>query len=60
MLNRVLDRTPDKAFIDGHAAEMRSFGDVETSHWNYYGIMEAANGHGFEKDGEAETWTELK
>lgn len=60
VLNRVLDRTPDKAFIDGHAAELRSFGDVETSHWNYYGIMEAANGHGFEKDGEAETWTELK
>lgn len=60
VINRVLGRTPDKAFIDSHAEELKGFDDVTKSHWNYYGIMEAANGHGFEISDGAETWTELR
>ena len=50
LLNRVLERYPDKEFIDAHEAELRSFSDVSKSYWNYYGIMEAANGHNYTKE----------
>ena len=60
LLNRVLERYPDKEFIDAHEAELRSFSDVSKSYWNYYGIMEAANGHNYTKENKEETWISLK
>ena len=60
LLNRVLERYPDKEFIDAHEAELRSFSDVSKSYWNYYGIMEAANGHNYTKEDKEETWISLK
>ncbi len=45
MLNRALDRTPDREAID--ALQSRVFLDVSPEHEAYYDIMEAALGHSF-------------
>ena len=60
LLNSVLGRSPDKKFIDKNEAKLRTFPDVPKTYWNYYGVMEAANGHEYIKEGREETWTELK
>lgn len=48
--NRMLDRKADEAFVDGHLTELITFTDVDKSHWAYYPIMEATNGHEFVRD----------
>ena len=58
---RVLDRNPDKTYIDKHTADLRLFPDVAASHWAYYYIAEATNGHNYTKDSKGvETWSGLK
>lgn len=47
MLNRALDRTPDKAVLDGLMANLviRAFPDLKADHWAYYQVLEAAFDH---------------
>ena len=48
--NRMLDRKADEAFVDSHLSELITFTDVDKSHWAYYPIAEATNGHEFVRD----------
>ena len=40
ILNRVLNRQPDRAYIDAHTTELRIFTDVRANHWAWYDILE--------------------
>lgn len=47
MLNRALDRTPDKAALDALATNrtIRPFPDLHPTHWAYHQVLEAAFNH---------------
>ncbi len=47
MLNRMLERTPDKAALDALIANstIRPFPDLQSEHWAYYQVLEAAFDH---------------
>lgn len=47
MLNRALERTPDKAALDALAANrtIRPFPDLHPTHWAYHQVLEAAFDH---------------
>lgn len=48
--NRMLNRKADATFVDSHLAELLTFTDLNKSHWAYYPIMEATNGHTYLRD----------
>lgn len=54
--NKMLERTPDKDYIDANIASLKTFKDVDTSYWCYYDIMEAANAHGHKTENGKEVW----
>lgn len=56
VVGRMLGRSADKAYVDAHAATLRTFPDVTKSHWAYYYVAEAANAHDYTKASGAETW----
>lgn len=56
IVNRMLGRSADKAYVDAHADELTQFTDVSPYYWAYYDIMEAANAHDHTKKGGTETW----
>ena len=58
--NRVLERSADRDFIREAGEELTVFPDLSEGHWAYYTVLEAANGHDYEQDGEGENWTRLK
>lgn len=58
MANRMLGRCADRTFLSGNH-HLRTFTDVPPSHWAYYDICEAVNGHDYEKSGQGEIWTAL-
>lgn len=60
IVNRVLERYPDQAYIDTHKSMLKQYTDMNLPYWAYYLIMEASNGHDYIKDGMTETWTSLK
>lgn len=63
IVNRVLYRFPDKEFINRNIDSLTTFSyDLESSHWAYYEVIEAANGHDHENDAVtgAEIWIKLK
>ena len=43
LLGRLLGRVPDQAYMDANPRRLRTFPDVDPSHWAYYPIMDAAN-----------------
>lgn len=57
--NRMLGRSADTAYVDGHVGELRLFPDVEKGYWAYYPIVEATNAHDYQKNGANEQWTAL-
>ena len=58
---RMLQRQPDKAYIDANPKTVKGFADVNKGHWYYYTVLEAAVGHTFERAAsDDETWTGLK
>ena len=59
--NKLVNRHPDKDFIDRNKYLLKDFIDLPTSHWAYYEIHEAANGHIFERlaNGMDERWLEV-
>ena len=55
ILNRLLDRTADEAYISRHLRSLNTFADAPARHWAYYAILEAANSHTAIHDPE-EAW----
>ena len=47
--------------MDSHLAELLTFTDINKSHWAYYPIMEATNGHTYLRDGHKidEVWKKV-
>ena len=60
IVNRMLGRSADKAFVDSHADQLTQFSDVPGSYWAYHEIMEAVNTHDYTKDNGVENWTQLQ
>ena len=56
MVNRVLGRTADKAFIDSNIQRLHTFSDIPVGYWAYYDILEAANTHQCSGNVGSETW----
>ena len=54
--NRMLERSPDKSYIDAHSELLHRFIDLAPEHWAYYEIMEAANRHNCTVE-DGERWT---
>lgn len=60
IVNRMLEREADPAYLAAHQAELLKFRDLPATHWAYEHIMEAANGHTYVSAASGETWTGLK
>lgn len=60
IVNGLLGRSPDRAYIDGHSADLRQFPDLESSYWAYDDIVEATNAHRYQKGDGREDWTALE
>ena len=59
IVNRMLGRSADEAFVDSHQTSLVQFGDITDRHWAYYQVMEATNAHDYTKDNGVEDWTRL-
>lgn len=59
IVNRMLGRSADVEYVDSHVDSVRQFYDLGRTHWAYYDIMEATNGHSYEKEQGTENWTSL-
>ena len=60
IVNSMLGRSADLAYLDTHRQELRQFSDLTVRHWAYDAIMEAANTHGYTVKDAVESWTGLK
>ena len=49
IVNRLLERRPDKYYIDTHKPELKPFTDLKPSYWAYYEIYEAVDGHDYNR-----------
>ena len=56
IVNRMLARRADKDFVTDHINNMRTFNDVDSSFWAYHYIMEATNGHDYDRVEHTEIW----
>ena len=56
VVNRLLGRAADSAYIDANLRYLNTFADMTKTHWAYYAVMEAANRHTAVLDG-GETWS---
>jgi hypothetical protein len=56
MVNRLLGRTADQKYVTENLNKLNTFSDLTSSHWAYFAVMEAANGH-IAILGNAETWS---
>lgn len=56
IVNRVLSREADRAYIAANTGSVRTFPDVPGRHWAYYDVMEAANAHRSPVQEGAERW----
>ena len=56
VVNRMLGRSADKAYVDTHTSELTQFADVSPYYWAYYDIMEAVNTHSHIKTDGTEIW----
>ena len=58
LVNRILKRTADKDFVTTKFSSLpRTFSDIDSTHWAYWEVMEASNGHDFTLEGGIEKWT---
>ena len=55
-VNRMLGRSADRAYIEKHSGEIRSFRDLSEAHWAYFDISEAVNVHDFSDAAGNEVW----
>lgn len=62
-INRMLNRRPDKKFIDKelltYTTRNKFFSDVNGRDWFFYDIYEATWGHDYEAKKDVETWTKV-
>ena len=56
IVNHMLGRGADKAYVDANRDDLRMFPDVKTSYWAYYDIVEATNAHDYTKTDSVESW----
>ncbi len=56
IVNRMLGRIADKDYIDANTDSLVMFDDVDSSHWAYYDVAEAANGHEYTMSEDSEIW----
>ena len=59
VVNRMLDRAADTAYVDDHREEIRSFRDLSETHWAYDQIVEAATAHEYVRVDGVEIWKSL-
>lgn len=61
LTNQVLNRFADKDWVQANRQAIINFTDVNESHWAFYPITEATNGHDYTRkpDGKNETWIQL-
>lgn len=59
LVNGVLGRAGDKAYIDANQSKILHLLDISSDHWAYYDIIEATNSHKAYKDDKTELWTAL-
>ena len=59
VVNRMLNRAADPAFLQSHASEVNPFLDVSLQHWAYDSILEAANSHDYARQSGTERWSKL-
>lgn len=59
--NRMLNRFADETYVDTHQDKILQFKDMKKGMWSYYPVVEATNGHGYERkaNGKDETWFEI-
>lgn len=59
--NRMLNRFADEEYVNHNPKEIIPYKDMEKTHWAYYPIVEAANGHSYERkaNGQDERWFEV-
>lgn len=60
MVNRMLSRSADEAFVTKGAENLKRFTDVKEEDACYLDVMEAANAHDFTVSNKAEVWKNLK
>ncbi|WP_455258716.1 S-layer homology domain-containing protein, partial [Peptoniphilus asaccharolyticus] len=57
IVNLMLDRYADKNYVDSHKNSLYSYTDLSKNHWAYYPIMEASNGHIYNRlSNNEESW----
>lgn len=56
VVNRMLARSGDEHYIRTHAESLARFADLPADHWAYFEIMEAANGHEYDRLDGRESW----
>lgn len=56
IVNKLLNREPNKSAINSNVASLRTFSDVGPAHWAYYQILEAANAHYVDNYGAVTSW----
>ena len=59
IVNRMLDRQADMAYVIQNRDKLTKFTDLTTEHWAYYTIVEATNEHNYKKPAIGEDWTSL-
>ncbi len=59
IINKVLNRTPDKKYINDNLSLLTVFKDVSQTHWAFDNIIEACNTHIVEQFEDSEFWVEL-
>ena len=59
--NRMLNRFADEEYVDHNLNKIINYTDIDKSHWAYYPVVEATNGHNYERkgNGKDETWFEV-
>ena len=59
--NRMLNRFADEDYVNYNLKEIIPYKDMEKTHWAYYPIIEATNGHSYERkaNGQDEKWFEV-
>lgn len=60
IVNRMLDRSADEDYLEKADENLKTFTDVTKTDSFYLDVMEAANGHDYEKTVRGESWTALK
>lgn len=60
IVNRMLGRVADQAYVDSNTFYLKQFADVSRFYWGYYDIMEATNAHAYSVVNGKEAWLWLQ